>query len=126
LTESSKLLWAFFKFSGRIGRAPYILGFLFMTVAISFPLYQFMRVPEDSDAARLWSLVFGASMLAFLWAHVAFSVKRLHDMDKPGLLAVVLFIPVISVVAFIALCVMPGSQGSNRYGRYANMPAGEN
>lgn len=125
LPDKTQLFWLFFRFSGRVSRAAYILGFLFMTVVMAFPLYQFMRVPEESGAAQMWSLVFGITMLFFAWVHVAFSVKRLHDIGRPGILSIALFVPVVSIIAFLALCIMPGTPGSNRYGRYANMPAGE-
>ena len=55
-------------------------------------------------------------VLVSLWSNVALSVKRLHDIDRPGIIAVVLFIPVISIVAFIALCLIPGNPGPNQYG----------
>lgn len=114
--------WLFFRFSGRVNRAAYLLGFLFMLVVMSFPLYQFMRVHPESGAAQLWSMLFGATFLTFLWAHIAFSVKRLHDFDKPGLFAVALFIPVVSIFAFIALCFFPGTPGPNQFGDTTNAP----
>ena len=120
LPEKSQLFWLFFRFSGRVNRAAYLLGFLFMLVVMSFPLYQFMRVYPESVAAEVWSMLFGLASLIFLWTHIAFSVKRLHDFDKPGLFAVALFIPVISVFAFIALCLFPGTQGPNQFGNYTN------
>ena len=39
------------------------------------------------------------------------SVKRLHDIGRPGIIALSLFIPVVSIVAFIALCLFPGNPG---------------
>ncbi|AMS44352.1 DUF805 domain-containing protein [Aminobacter sp. NyZ550] len=114
--------WLFFRFSGRVNRAAYLLGFLFMLVVMSFPLYQFMRVHPESGAAQVWSMLFGATFLTFLWAHIAFSVKRLHDFDKPGLFAVALFIPVVSIFAFIALCFFPGTPGPNQFGNTTNAP----
>ena len=94
MPEKDRLFWLFFRFSGRVSRAVYILGFLFMTVVMTFPLYQSLRLPVDSDAAKAWYLVFMAAVLAALWVHIAFSVKRLHDIDRPGIIAAVLFIPV--------------------------------
>ena len=66
LPEKDRLFWLFFRFSGRISRAVYILGFLFMTVVMTFPLYQSLRLPVDSDAARAWYFVFMAAVLAAL------------------------------------------------------------
>ena len=60
--------------------------------------------------------VFGIVFLASLWCNVALAVKRLHDFGKPGILAASLFIPVISIVAFLVLCFFPGDPAPNQYG----------
>jgi uncharacterized membrane protein YhaH (DUF805 family) len=120
LPDRNELTWLFFRFSGRLNRAAYILTFLFMLVVMSFPLYQFMRVPQESAAAQAWSTVFGIVFLVFLWGHIASSVKRLHDMGKPGIMAVSLFIPVVSIIAFLVLCIFPGDAGPNNYGQRTN------
>jgi uncharacterized membrane protein YhaH (DUF805 family) len=122
LPDASTYLWFFFKFSGRVGRAAYILGFLFTLMLVSLPLNQFIRVPEGSPSAQGWSLVFGLTFLAFLWAHIALSVKRLHDLGRPGILSLALFIPVVSIVAFVLLCAMPGNPGPNGYGQFSDTP----
>ena len=122
MPDTSAFFWLFFRFSGRVSRAAYVLGFLLMLVVMSFPLYQFMRVPPESAMAQLWSALFGLIFLVFLWAHIAFSVKRLHDFDKPGLFAVALFIPIVSIIAFVALCLYPGTPGPNQYGQQTNSP----
>ncbi|TGQ03192.1 DUF805 domain-containing protein, partial [Mesorhizobium sp. M00.F.Ca.ET.217.01.1.1] len=35
----------------------------------------------------------------------------------------ILFVPVVSIVAFLVLCLFPGQPGPNRYGRRTNEPA---
>jgi uncharacterized membrane protein YhaH (DUF805 family) len=124
LPEKDRLLWLFFRLSGRVSRAAYVLGFLLMMVVMSFPVYQLMRVDPESTAAMLWVLAFGATVIAFVWSHFALSVKRLHDLDRPGILVLTLLIPVVSIVAFVAFCIMPGSPGPNQYGQRTNAPAG--
>lgn len=120
MPNKDELIWLFFRFTGRLSRAAFVLAFLFMLVVVSFPLYQFMRVPAESTAAQAWSAVFGMTFIVFLWSHIAAAVKRLHDMGKPGIMAVALFIPVVSIVAFVALCLFPGNPGRNQYGKYTN------
>jgi len=124
LPEKDKLIWLFFRFSGRVSRAAYFLAGLLIAIVQAFLLYRFTLVPEESAAGQGWAAAFWLVMLVAVWANVALSVKRLHDMGKPGLIAVVLFIPVISIIAFIALCLMPGEAGPNRYGQRPNAPAG--
>lgn len=104
---------------GRVNRSAYMLGFFFLGVVASFPLYQFMRF-EGTPAADGWALLFSAALLVTLWSQVAISVKRLHDLDRPGMLVVALAIPVVSIVAFLALCAMPGTVGPNGYGSSTN------
>ncbi len=124
LPEKDKLFWLFFRFSGRVSRAAYFLAGLLLAVIQAFLLYRFTLVPEDSTAGQGWALAFLLMMIVSIWANIALSVKRLHDMGKAGFLAVALFIPVISIVAFIALCLIPGNPGPNQYGLRRNAPAG--
>jgi uncharacterized membrane protein YhaH (DUF805 family) len=116
LPETSRFTWLFFGFSGRVGRALYFLAGMLLAVLQAFFLYRFTLVPEGSPAGQAWALAFWLVFLVSLWSNVALGVKRLHDIDRPGILAAALFIPVISIVAFLALCFLPGTPGANRYG----------
>lgn len=125
LPSRSLLTWLFFSLSGRVGRAAYFLAGLLLAIAQAFPLYRYMLVPEDSPQAQMWSMIFGIVFLASLWCNVALAVKRLHDFGKPGILAASLFIPVISIVAFLVLCFFPGDPAPNQYGDRADtQPSG--
>lgn len=125
MADKDRLTWLFFRFSGRVGRAAYFLAGLLLAIIHAFLLYRFTLVPEESASGRTWALLFWLSVLVALWCNVALGVKRLHDIDRPGVLAVALFLPVISIIAFIALCFMPGTPGPNRFGNQPNAPAGE-
>ncbi|MBX3567706.1 MAG: DUF805 domain-containing protein [Rhizobiaceae bacterium] len=116
MPETSLFIWLFFRFEGRLGRALYFLAGLFLAIVQAFFLYRFTLEPEGSAAGQAWASAFWVVFLASLWSNVALGVKRLHDIDRPGILAAALFIPVISIVAFLALCFMPGTPGPNRYG----------
>jgi uncharacterized membrane protein YhaH (DUF805 family) len=122
LPDRSQLSWLFFGLSGRVSRAVYFLAGLLLAIAQAFPLYRFMLAPEQSAAAQMWATVFGVVFLASLWCNVALAVKRLHDFGKPGILAVSLFIPVISIVAFLVFCFFPGDRARNQYGDRTNAP----
>jgi uncharacterized membrane protein YhaH (DUF805 family) len=124
LPEKDKLLWLFFRFSGRVSRAAYFLAGLLLAIVQAFLLYRFTLVPEGTSESQGWAAAFWLVMLVSLWANVALSVKRLHDIGRPGIIAAALFIPVISIIAFIALCLVPGNPGPNRYGDQPNAPAG--
>ncbi|MEQ1941408.1 DUF805 domain-containing protein [Mesorhizobium sp. VNQ89] len=124
MPEKDKLIWLFFRFSGRVSRAAYFLAGLLLAVIQAFLLYRFTLVPEESSAGQGWAAAFWIVMVVAVWANIALSVKRLHDIGKPGIIAAALFIPVISIVAFIALCLIPGNPGPNQYGQRPNAPAG--
>jgi uncharacterized membrane protein YhaH (DUF805 family) len=122
LPERQQLTWLFFKTSGRVSRAAYFLGGLLVAIAQALPLYRFTLVPEGTSESETWALLFMAAFLVSLWSNVALAVKRLHDLNRPGLVALVLFVPVVSIVAFLVLCLFPGDRGPNRYGARTNAP----
>jgi uncharacterized membrane protein YhaH (DUF805 family) len=123
LPDQQQLVWLFFRFSGRVSRAAYFLSGLLLALIPAFFLYRFALVPEESAEARFWSTAFFIAFFIALWSNIAISAKRLHDLGRPGVFSVALFIPVISIIAFIALCLMPGDPGPNRYGARTNQPA---
>ena len=117
------LTWLFFSISGRLSRAAYFLAGMLLAIAQAFPLYRFMLVPEDSSEAQMWASLFAVLFVASLWCNVALAVKRLHDFSKPGILALSLFVPIVSIAAFLLLCLFPGDRGPNAYGPRSDAPA---
>ncbi|QDZ01202.1 DUF805 domain-containing protein [Nitratireductor mangrovi] len=122
MPDIQQLYWLFFKVGGRISRAAYLLGGLLANLVPAFLLYRFVLAQEESPESGAWALSFFAAGLVCVWAIFALSVKRLHDFGKPGVFAITLFIPVISYIAFIAFCLIPGDPGPNRYGATSNSP----
>lgn len=121
--NQNPIVWLFFGISGRVSRLAYFLAGLFLAVVQAFLLYRFTLVPEDSTAGQFWAFMFWVAVVLSIWSNVALGIKRLHDMDKPGLFAVALFIPVVSILAFVVLCLFPGTNGPNQYGQDTNRPA---
>ncbi len=120
--DRQQLAWLFFRLKGRLARAPYFLAGILLFVIQGFFLYRFTLEPEGSVASELLALVFWAAVVVSIWCHVALGVKRLHDIDRPGVWAVALFLPVVSFIAFIFLCLAPGNPGPNQYGAATNRP----
>ncbi|MGP2490872.1 DUF805 domain-containing protein [Mesorhizobium sp. PUT5] len=123
MDRKSQLVWLFFRTSGRLSRAAYFLGGLLVALVQAFPLYRFTLVAEGTPESQMWAAAFFLAFLASLWSNIVLAVKRLHDLGKPGPMALVLFVPVISIVAFLVLCLFPGQPGPNRYGARTNAPA---
>ncbi|WP_309083844.1 DUF805 domain-containing protein [Chelativorans sp.] len=119
----AQLTWVFFSFSGRVSRAPYFLAGLLLGLFQMFAFYRFLLAPEGSDTQAFWEGLLLAILVVSIWSHLALAAKRLHDFGKPGVLAILLFIPVVSILAFIALCLYPGDEAANKYGERTNAPA---
>ncbi len=116
--------WLFFGFSGRISRVPYVLGTLFFVALCSAVISRLMALPEESGQFAFWSLAFVVLLPVIVWTSIALAVKRLHDINIPGPVAICLFVPAVSVLAMLVLCLWPGNRGGNDYGADTNRPKG--
>ncbi len=63
------------------------------------------------------TVISGAAGLSLFVPNLAATVRRLHDWDASVWLVLLGLIPVLGWVAVLALCLMPGSKNTNRYGR---------
>lgn len=122
MKHSPSLVWFFFGLSGRISRAAYFLAGLLLNLVPAFMLYRMMLLPEQAAAGEFWANAFVIAGLVSLWSAFALSVKRLHDFGKPGILAIVVFLPALSIIAFVVFCLIPGHAGPNQYGERTNAP----
>ena len=114
--------WFFFRWSGRLGRAPFALGWAFWLMLLSAALTRIVVVPKEDPSFLFWSLVFFAVAIVSTVSSILLTVKRLHDMNLPVPLIICLFIPAISFFALIAFLVWPGTNGPNEYGDAPNRP----
>ena len=124
--SEKSMQWLFFSPSGRISRQPYLLGWLFWLSIISFAMARILANENNHGALTLWiilTIIAGAASTASVFL---LTVKRLHDIGQTGMLALFLFLPVISPLMFIALCFWPGTEEPNDFGARANEPDGEN
>jgi uncharacterized membrane protein YhaH (DUF805 family) len=111
------LKWLFFGLSGRIRRKTYILSAVFFVAIYTYLVIRIYRVPEDTMEYSLWGLVLLAVLVVSAWSSIALSVKRLHDLGFTGFVAIAMFIPMVSFLFFMVLCVFPGQEGPNRFGQ---------
>jgi uncharacterized membrane protein YhaH (DUF805 family) len=128
----------FLSLTGRLSRAPYLLGVLLILVIQLFFLYRVvMAVPGTSleenlarivegapatPAQQFWMESFSLAGLATAFPMVAITVKRLHDLGRSGWIAVLAFFPFLNLLTIILLSALPGTQGPNRYGSATNAP----
>lgn len=101
-----------FRYEGRIGRIEYLVSAavlsLFLMIALGL-------------LGAMWGHGLGMPLGATLVVAAAFSltcanIKRLHDGNSAGWIAVVGVIPVINWLLILALALMSPTDGANRYG----------
>ena len=122
------LLWSFY---GRIGRSAYAGGLLLnlawaspATVALIYlgrdeMLQAYPSMQLGSVVLPLVELLKGAKAVVywlFVWGECALMTKRLHDLGRSGWICLIVFIPVINVIAVISLLIARGDDFDNPYG----------
>ncbi len=110
------LKWLFFGFTGRIRRMTYVLSAVFFIAIYTYLLIQLVQAPKDSAEIGIWGLVLLAVLVISAWSSAALSVKRLHDMGFSGFLVILVFVPMVSMLFFLALAFWPGQPGKNQFG----------
>ncbi len=55
-------------------------------------------------------------LAAYVWSEIAIRIRRLHDMDRPGWLVLLLFVPVCNMFLDGILLAVEGTIGTNSYG----------
>ncbi len=113
--------WLFFGFRGRISRQAYWLAFFFIVVILGIALHPSVDSQTGTLSLRGGALALAAMFVAVI-ANLAIGVKRLHDFNAPGLFALALFIPGLSVVATLVIGLLPGNPGPNRFGDAPDSP----
>ena len=108
--------WVLFGFRGRIGRKSFALAALLMILVQGAVIAKIVGTPENSPALALWGLAILAVWIASAWISLALAVKRLHDLGLPGILAICLLIPALSLIAFVLLALLPSQQEANQHG----------
>jgi len=110
------VLWALFGFGGRIARQTYILGQLFMLALFAVVVARILAVQGNEGLTVFWGLAFLLLCAISLWVAFALTIKRLHDLDLPALLALLLLVPTINGIFVIVLMVLPSNPKTNKYG----------
>lgn len=98
-------------FDGRSGRSEYWYFTFFNVIAsLSLAFLGYLAVGRGGSAiSYLYSLVVFLPSLAVL-------VRRLHDTNRSGWLALLLLVPLVGGIVLIVFCCLPGTKGRNQYG----------
>lgn len=111
-------------FKGRLNRTGFVLGNLYlgvpMLVAIILYVISIIAIHDSGAIHSMINIVFflfGAAWCVFnIVASLGMIIRRWHDMNKTGWLALLHFVPVVNLVTFLILLFAPGTQGPNDYG----------
>lgn len=125
MSERETWFWLFFRLSGRIDRTVYVLAMIFLNVVMGVPFLEYWKeiiATSGATNGSFWETAFVIAFIVCGWSSIALSVKRLHDLGKPGILAIAMFIPVVLLIAFFLIALWPGDPGPNRFGRRPNAP----
>jgi len=120
----ANLLYVLFSFQGRISRREWWLG-AFVILAVTLALVVVGMSMDDefrgavSTHRRFFSAldsVTGRLSLLLGIPSTAVYVKRLHDLGRSGWWTLGLFVPIFGLIIFVALIVVKGDSGPNKYG----------
>lgn len=121
-------LWLFFGMRGRLSRYPFFLANMLVSLVGALPFYKYVLAQQNFWSGgfmhvQFWETASTIALLAAFWPMFTLGAKRFQDLGRPGIYALVMLVPVLSIVGFVALCLMPGQPGPNRYGARTNAPA---
>ncbi len=105
-----------FGVQGRIGRLRYLAWSLVALLIIGAIAGIFGLSLLAGDQMVLSVIVCVVAFMAYLYINVTISVQRLHDLGGSGWLWFLNLVPFIGSLFPIALAVLPGNVGANRYG----------
>jgi uncharacterized membrane protein YhaH (DUF805 family) len=107
------LLRALFSFKGRLDRSEYAVGFaIYVALLIGFVVWG----GPASEWGDLGAILGLASIVVLTWILFATLAKRMHDIGKPGLMSLAVFIPIVGQFTPFVMLFYPGEPDSNLYG----------
>lgn len=108
-----------FSHRGRLGRVRYIGYSVGLGLLINLLAAGWGALAAFSSGQEIAPFALGGFILLVTLA-VAFSVllavQRLHDFDASGWWSAFALVPLANLVLYLTLLIMPGTQGTNRFG----------
>ncbi|MEO0329362.1 MAG: DUF805 domain-containing protein [Pseudomonadota bacterium] len=115
-SEAPSLTWLFFSRKGRIARQSYTLAVLFLILPQFFLLYKIGMSEGNTELENFWLVILFIAGIVTLWSTIALAVKRLHDIDMTGWLAILTLLPTISWIFVVGLMFIPTKPVDNEHG----------
>jgi len=105
-----------FSVQGRIGRLRYLAWSLAALLIMGGAAGTLGLGLLAGDNMVLAAIVCVVGLLAYFYVNITISVQRLHDLGWSGWLWFLNLVPIVGGLFPIALAVIPGNPGANRYG----------
>ncbi len=108
--------------SGRLGVLKYMSHYLILVLVLGalllvvLGLNDFISPDAAGPLSPLLTAILVAVCLPLLWVGIALFVRRLHDLNQSGWLALVLLIPVVGAFFSLLVGLCPGNKTINNYG----------
>lgn len=121
-------------FSGRSRRTEFWMFYLFQIIVIVAVLsvaaiFAIIASARGSDSTQsigvgiiIGSILFLIVLVALIIPQLAVLVRRLHDQDLSGWIALIAFVPLVGLVVLVMMFI-EGTRGPNRYGEDPKAPA---
>ena len=103
-----------FSTKGRVNRAWY-LGHVLLDDLVIAGMATVLLLAADLLTGLFWLPLVGVGV-AGAWAAMAVTIKRLHDLDRPGWHVLFLLIPLYNIFFGLVLMCVKGTDGDNPYG----------
>ena len=103
-----------FSTQGRVNRAWYFWHVVLDDLVIAGMVFVLLLASEWLTGLFMVPVI-GVG-LAGAWAAMAITIKRLHDLDRPGWHFLLMAIPIYNIFLGLVLFFAPGTEGDNRYG----------
>jgi len=109
------MVWLLFSLKGRASRQTYWLSYILLICLNAVIVGQLIGA-EEASFSRIAQAVGPFVILATIYANLAVTVKRLHDVGYSGFLSVAMFVPLVNFFFTIWIGILPGTAGPNAYG----------
>ena len=93
-----------------------ILAVLFQCIIFGLSVYQAVAAENQPDRLALAGSMILAAMGFSVWSILALAVKRLHDLNHPAPLVIMLFFPGVNWLLILYLMARPSYARSNEHG----------
>jgi len=105
-------------FTGRIGRLKFfgLIALAWAVMAVGAAVFAFTIMVANESASALAFPTWLVVACAYLLISLSAWIRRFHDLDQSGWMALLCFVPVVNLLALLLLIFAPGTRGPNRYG----------